>query len=155
MVIGMINCQTVLPTQANALRHPSLQDCNRLELSEEVDKIGLPKPKITFTYGPNEAKLAQRAVALMSRVGGGGRARCLEPSEISSCDWHLQDGRERGDRGCRSLGQELRHPQPLDLREFHISECTGANPALTIMAISLPRPMRLWATPPDIAAGES
>ena len=41
---------------------------NRLELSEEVDDTGLRKPRITFSYGPNERAISRHAIGLMTTI---------------------------------------------------------------------------------------
>ena len=52
---------------------PSAQ--NYLELAEERDARGLPKPRVHFTAGPNEQRMQDHAVAIMQQIFAAAGAR--------------------------------------------------------------------------------
>ncbi|QYE34069.1 GMC family oxidoreductase [Polymorphobacter sp. PAMC 29334] len=120
-----------------------LGDClpsprNFVELSDELDGRGLPKPRIHFTQGPNEIAMTAHAEALMRRIWEAAGARDI---------WAFQ--RNAHIIGTCRMGTDLAtsvvDPDGAshDVPGLHIADnsvfpsALGVNPALTIMAVSL------------------
>ncbi len=120
-----------------------LGDClpyaeNYLELSDERDARGLPKPRIHFTYGENERKMTAHAEALMRQIWGAAGAADI---------WAFP-------RGAHTVGTCRMGTDPAqsvinaegrtyDIPNLYISDnstfpsALSVNPALTIMALAL------------------
>jgi choline dehydrogenase-like flavoprotein len=113
-------------------------ESNYMELSEELDSRGFQKPFIHFTAGENEVKLMQHATRLMRQIWDAAGATDL---------WTL-------DRMAHQIGTCRMGADPAasvvnpwgrshDIPNLYISDnsvfptAMPANPALTIMAISL------------------
>lgn len=120
-----------------------LGDClpsphNFVELSDELDGRGLPKPRIHFTQGPNEIAMTAHAEALMRRIWAAAGARDT---------WAFQ--RNAHIIGTCRMGTDLATSvvdpdgASYDVPGLHIADnsvfpsALGVNPALTIMAVSL------------------
>ena len=111
---------------------------NFVELSDELDNKGLPKPRIHFSAGSNEQLLTRHAEALMRRIWATAGA-----SDV----WSYQ-------RFAHTIGTCRMGTNPLnavvnadgrsfDVPNLYISDNStfpsslAANPALTIMALAL------------------
>ncbi len=111
---------------------------NRVELSDELDGRGLPKPKITFSAGENEAHMMEHAVKLMTEVWEAAGATDL---------WTMN--RFAHQIGTCRMGADPEtsvvnpHGQSHDIPNLWISDnstfptAMPSNPALTIMALAL------------------
>lgn len=120
-----------------------LGDClpspgNFLELSDERDARGLPKPRVHFSAGPNEQRMSAHAERTMRSIWQAAGAR--EPwvfdryaHVIGTCRMGEHDGDAVVDRDGRSF----------EVPGLHIADnaifpsALSVNPALTIMALSL------------------
>ena len=120
-----------------------LGDClpspgNFLELSDEKDARGLPKPRVHFSAGPNEQRMSAHAERTMRFIWQAAGAR--EPwvfdryaHVIGTCRMGEHDGDAVVDRDGRSF----------EVSGLHIADnaifpsALSVNPALTIMALSL------------------
>jgi len=111
---------------------------NYLELSDEPDTRGLPKPRIHFTMGGNEHRLTAHAEALMRGIWAAADGRELwtvprNPHVIGTC-------RMGADGGAAVVDAEGR---AFDVPNLWISDnstfpsALSVNPALTIMALAL------------------
>ncbi|MBZ9753030.1 GMC family oxidoreductase [Deinococcus sp. HMF7604] len=120
-----------------------LGDClphahNFLDLSDELDRRGLPKPRIHFTWGENERRMTAHAERVMRAVWEAAGARKV---------WSYP-------RGAHIIGTARMGLDPAtsvvdpdgrswDLEGLHILDnsifpsALSVNPALTIMALSL------------------
>ena len=120
-----------------------LGDClpspdNFLELSDEKDARGLPKPRVHFTAGENEKKMTAHADALMRAIWAEAGGRDL---------WSFP--RSAHTIGTCRMGRDARTAvvdpdgRSFDVPNLYISDnstfpsALSANPALTIMALSL------------------
>ena len=113
-------------------------EANYLELSDEKDDRGLPKPRIHFTFGENEKKLTNHAEKLMKEIW----------KEAGAYDiWSFNRGAHTIGT-CRMGSDSLSavvnaDGQSFDVANLYISDnsifpsALSANPALTIMALSL------------------
>jgi len=120
-----------------------LGDClpspgNYLELSDEKDARGLPKPRVHFTAGENEKRLTAHADKIMRAIWAEAGARDVwafprSAHTIGTC-------RMGDDPGTSVVNAEGRCH---DVPNLYISDnstfpsALSANPALTIMALSL------------------
>jgi len=111
---------------------------NRLELSDEHDARGLPKPRITFTAGENEQRMTHHAGQLMRTIftAAGGRDLWAFPRYahvIGTC--RMGDSAESAvvDRDGRAFDI----PNLLICDNSVFPSALGVNPVLTIMALSL------------------
>lgn len=116
------------------LPHPE----NFVELSNEKDKRGLPKPRIHFTNGSNEKKLTEYAEILMKAIwtNAGGKdiwSFNRNPHLSGTCRMGDDPGRSVVDKNGRS--HDISNLFIADNSVFPSS--LSANPALTIMALSL------------------
>ncbi len=115
---------------------PSLD--NYVELSSELDDRGLPKPRIHFTAGDNELRMASHGERLMRQVwsAAGGRDLWSFPRfahTIGTCRMGIDPSTSVVDASGRSH----------DVPNLYISDNStfpsslSVNPSLTIMALSL------------------
>ncbi len=111
---------------------------NFLELAEEKDALGIPKPRVTFSYGENEKRMSAHAAALMTdawKAAGASDIWTFERSAhtIGTCRMGINPTDSVVDPWGRSH----------DLPNLWISDnstfpaALAANPALTIMALAL------------------
>jgi len=135
-----------------------LGDClpspaNYLELSDEQDARGLPKPRIHFTAQPNEVRLHAHADRVMRSIWNAAGARDMWAyprfaHTIGTCRMGADPNTSVIDADGRSH----------DLANLYISDnssfpsALAANPALTIMALALRTADRFLAR---AAAGEA
>ncbi len=120
-----------------------LGDClpyehNYMELSDESDARGLPKPRVYFTNGENERRLTAHAEKLMREIWAKAGARDIWAFQrnahiIGTC-------RMGADAASNVVNAEGRS---FDVPNLYISDnsifpsALSVNPALTIMALSL------------------
>lgn len=111
---------------------------NVLELSDELDHRGLPKPRVSFTYGENERRIVLHAEHVMREIWNSAGARDIwtyhrRAHTIGTCRMGTDPERAVVDPYGRAF----------DIPNLHISDNSTfpssltANPALTIMALSL------------------
>jgi choline dehydrogenase-like flavoprotein len=111
---------------------------NRVTLSDEMDARGLPKPLITFSLSENEKKMSDHAEANMRRILMAAGGVDLWSSQrtahtIGTC----RMGSDAADSVVNPYGRSW------DVRNLYIADNSvfptslAANPALTIMALSL------------------
>ena len=111
---------------------------NRLELAEERDAHGMPRPRITFSYGSNEEKMSAHGAKLMTAAWEAAGATDIWTFErsahtIGTCRMGVDPGANVVDAYGRSH----------DIENLWISDnstfpsALAANPALTIMALAL------------------
>ena len=116
-----------LPTQANYL-----------ELSGELDGHGLPKPLIHFAYGANEKAMSEHGARLMTQAWAAAGASDIWVLERSA---HTIGTTRMGTDADQSVvdpwgrSHEVENLWICDNGVFPSS--LAANPALTIMALSL------------------
>ena len=114
------------------------QDGNRLELSDETDDAGLRKPLITFSYGPNEAKISAHSAALMTDIWTAAGATDIWSVERAA---HTIGTCRMGDDPDRAVvdafGRSFDIPNLWICDNSVFPSSLAANPALTIMALSL------------------
>ncbi len=114
------------------------QDGNRLDLADEADEIGVPKARITFGYGPNEKAMDAHAVAMMRSAWEAAGARDVFSVQRSA---HTIGTCRMGHDGDRAVVDA--HGRSFDVPNLWICDNSvfptslAANPALTIMALSL------------------
>lgn len=111
---------------------------NYLELSDETDGTGMRKPRIYFSYGPNERAIDEHAVQLMTRIwqeAGATDIWSLQRSAhtIGTCRMGTDGDTAVVDASGRSF--DVANLWICDNSVFPSS--LAANPALTIMALSL------------------
>ena len=113
-------------------------DKNYLELSDELDENGVPKPRIRFSYGDNETRMSRHAVARMTEAWEATGARDLWTNPrtahtIGTCRMGVTAEASVVDAHGRS--HEVPTLWICDNSVF--PSALAANPALTIMALSL------------------
>ncbi|KQT47614.1 ribonuclease BN [Aureimonas sp. Leaf454] len=113
-------------------------EANLMTLSDEKDESGLSKPLICYSYGPNETAIRDHAVGFMTRVweaAGASDIWVLERTAhtIGTCRMGTDPERAVVDPTGRSF--EVDNLWISDNSTFPSS--LSANPALTIMALSL------------------
>jgi len=111
---------------------------NFLELADEVDEFGVQKAKIHFSYGENELRMSEHAVKLMTSAWEAAGATDI---------WTLH--RSAHTIGTCRMGDDRRanvvdgFGRSHDVKNLWISDnstfpaALAANPALTIMALSI------------------
>ncbi|MBT1596069.1 GMC family oxidoreductase [Curtobacterium flaccumfaciens] len=113
-------------------------DDNRLELSDELDEHGVPRARVSFTPGSNEEAIRSHAVRTMTTIveaAGGQDVRVLERTAHT-----IGTARMGTDRETSVVDQDGRS---WDVPNLWIADnsvfpsAVIANPALTIMALSL------------------
>ena len=111
---------------------------NYLELSDELDTRGLPKPRVHFSFGDNERRLTAHAEALMRRIWQAAGASDLwayprSAHTIGTC----RMGLERDDAVVNPDGRSFDVPNLYICDNSVFPSALSVNPALTIMALSL------------------
>ena len=111
---------------------------NFIELSDEKDAMGLPKPLIHFTNGDNEKKMAVHAKELMIQIWEAAGARNIW--------WNMRNAHTIG-TCCMGTDPETAvvdsEGRSHDIPNLYICDnsifpsALSVNPALTIMALSL------------------
>ncbi|HXG85277.1 MAG TPA: GMC family oxidoreductase [Pyrinomonadaceae bacterium] len=120
-----------------------LGDClphanNFMELSDEKDARGLPKPRVYFSHGENENRMTRHAEKLMSEIWTAAGAKKMWTFQrnahiIGTCRMGTDAGDSVVDENCRSF----------DIPNLYICDnsvfpsALSVNPALTIMALAL------------------
>ena len=113
-------------------------DENFLELSSELDATGLPKPRIHFSYSADDERMSKHGVKLMTQIWQAANADDIWSFErsahtIGTC----RMGTDAGDSVVDPYGRSF------DIENLWICDnsvfpsALPANPALTIMALSL------------------
>lgn len=114
------------------------QPGNYLELSDELDGRGLPKPLVHFSYGENELRLEAHAERTLRSIWSAAGAE--EPWAIRRSA-HIIGTARMGTDASSSVVDPLGRCHELD--NLYISDhstfpsAMSVNPALTIMALSL------------------
>ena len=111
---------------------------NYLELSDEVDVRGVPKPRIRFSYGDNELALSTHFASVMTaawKAAGGSDCWTLQRSAhtVGTCRMGANPQDSVVDPFGRS--HEIENLWICDNSVF--PSALAANPALTIMALAL------------------
>jgi choline dehydrogenase-like flavoprotein len=114
------------------------QEQNFMELSDELDAQGLPKPRIHFSEGPNERAMTKHAKDLMTRIWEQAGARDIwayprHAHIIGTCRMGVDPDRSVVDAAGKVHG--VRGLYICDNSVF--PSALSVNPALTIMALSL------------------
>lgn len=124
----------VLGTEGECLPYED----NRVELSEEKDEFGVPRPKVTFNFRENEKKMRKKMGELASQILEAAGAREVLQGEGND---HTMGGCRMGDDPQKSVvDRNLKaHDHPnlyiVDASVFVTSG--GAQPSQTIMALAL------------------
>ncbi len=114
------------------------QERNFVELSDELDETGLPKPRVHFSYGENERAMSRHAADCMTAIWQAAGATDLWTFERSA---HTIGTCRMGDDPDRNVVDA--HGRSFDIDNLWICDnsvfpsALPANPALTIMALSL------------------
>ncbi len=113
-------------------------DENVMTLSDELDGRGMPKPLIRFGYGENEKALRAHAVRFMTSVweaAGASDIWVLDRTAhtIGTC----RMGVDAGDSVVDPYGRSFDVPNLWIADNSVFPSALAANPALTIMALSL------------------
>ncbi len=111
---------------------------NRLELSDEVDEFGIPKAVVSFSPGDNETAIDEHAVATMKSIvsaAGGSGIRVLPRTAhtVGTC----RMGPDRDRAVVDPSGRSFDIPNLWICDNSIFPSSLIANPALTIMALSL------------------
>jgi choline dehydrogenase-like flavoprotein len=126
-------CFAVLGTEGECLPY----ETNRVELSDDPDELGVPRPLVTFDYGDNERAMREEIHRLGREILEAGGA---EEVIISEGNDHLMGGCRMGDDPLTSVvDRDLKaHDHPnlyvCDASVFVTSG--GAQPSQTIMALA-------------------
>ncbi len=121
-------------------------DGNRLELSDELDEFGIPKAVISFTAGPNEKALDKHATERMSAIveaAGGKDLQVLARTAHTVGTARMGADRERNVVDPDGRSHDVPNLWISDNSTFASSLI--ANPAITIMAMSLRTADRMLA----------
>ncbi len=111
---------------------------NFVELADETDARGLPKPRIHFTNGDNEKKLTRHAENLMREIWTAAGAKDVWSYPRNA---HIIGTCRMGTNGDDSVVNE--NGRSFDIANLYICDnsvfpsALSVNPALTIMALSL------------------
>ena len=115
---------------------PSAQ--NYLELSDECDDRGLPKPRICFTQGVNERRMRDHAASVMQDIWSAAGASDIWTFDrtahtIGTC----RMGVDASSAVVNPYGQSFDVPNLWISDNSTFPSALAANPALTIMALGL------------------
>jgi len=111
---------------------------NFLELSDEVDASGLPKPRIHFSYGTSEVEMSEHAASVLTAAWqAAGASDCWTLQRSAHVIGTCRMGDDADDSVVDASGNSH------DIRILWICDnsvfpsALAANPALTIMALAL------------------
>ncbi len=111
---------------------------NYMELSDELDARGLPKPRVYFTNGENERRLTAHAESVMREIWG--QAGALDvwayprnAHTIGTC----RMGTDPNNAVVDTDGRSFEVPNLYISDNSTFPSALSANPALTIMALAL------------------
>lgn len=110
---------------------------NTITLTEEKDKYGLPRAKVTFSYGDNDKRLIKHAVQKMKEIieAAGGT-----PEFVKEDTAHLMGGCRMGNDPKTSVVNS--YGQSHDIPNLFICDASifvtsgGGNPTNTVMALA-------------------
>ncbi len=113
-------------------------DHNFLELADERDQRGLPKPRIHFTNGENERHLNAHAEGVMRQIWEAAGAKAIWAFErsahtIGTC----RMGRDPSRAVVNADGRAFEIPNLYIIDNSIFPSALSVNPALTLMALSL------------------
>ncbi|HEX8737570.1 MAG TPA: GMC family oxidoreductase [Pyrinomonadaceae bacterium] len=113
-------------------------DENYLELSDEKDERGLPKPLVHFSHGENEEKMTAHAEKLMRKIWAAAGAKKMWTFQrnahiIGTC----RMGEDASDSVVNRDGQSFDVPNLYICDNSIFPSALSVNPALTIMALAL------------------
>jgi choline dehydrogenase-like flavoprotein len=112
-------------------------DENRVTLSDEKDRFGLPAPKVTFSYGENEKRMGQGAIRKMKEITDAAGGKPLYEGQETA---HLMGGCVMGADPATSVvdqyGQCHEIPNLFVAGAGVFPTSTGNNPTLTVMALA-------------------
>ena len=120
-----------------------LGDClphanNFMELSDEKDARGLPKPRVYFSHGENENRMTKHAERLMNEIWTEAGAKKMWTFQRNA---HIIGTCVMGDDAADSVVNK--NGQSFDIPNLYIADnsvfpsALSVNPALTIMALAL------------------
>ncbi|WIB60290.1 GMC family oxidoreductase [Curtobacterium sp. MCLR17_007] len=113
-------------------------DDNRLVLTDELDANGMPVARVTFSPGDNEAAVAEHAIATMTAIveaAGGKDVRVLDRTAHTVGTARMGTDPERS--VVDAVGRSWDVPNMWIVDNSVFPSSLIANPALTIMALSL------------------
>ncbi|MGH8945837.1 MAG: GMC family oxidoreductase [Acidimicrobiia bacterium] len=134
----------VLGTEGECLAYEG----NRVELSDDIDDFGVPRPKVTFNYGDNERKMRNRIHHLGQEILQAAGAKEVIISEGND---HTMGGCRMGDDASTSVVD--RNLKAHDHPNLYICDASvfptpgGAQPSQTIMALATRLAEHLSAKP--------
>ncbi|XOK60761.1 GMC family oxidoreductase [Paenibacillus elgii] len=110
---------------------------NAITLSDEKDAFGMPRAKVTFSYGENDNRLIQHAIGTMSEIlsAAGGKPEFVIPDTA-----HLMGGCRMGNDPDTSVVNS--YGQTHDIPNLFICDASifvtsgGGNPTNTVMALA-------------------
>ena len=113
-------------------------DANRLELADEVDAFGVPKAKVSFDAGPNEQAIEAHAVRVMKAIvdAAGARQTFVVP-RLAHTAGACRMGSDRDSAVVDADGRSFDVDNLWICDNSVFPSALVANPALTIMALSL------------------
>ncbi len=119
---------------------------NRLELADEVDAVGMPMARLSFSPGENEAAIDRHAIETMTAIvtaAGGRDVRVVARTAHTVGTARMGTDRESSVVDAAGRSWEIPNLWICDNSVFPSSLI--ANPALTIMALSLRTADRMLA----------
>ncbi|MBA2502481.1 MAG: GMC family oxidoreductase N-terminal domain-containing protein, partial [Pyrinomonadaceae bacterium] len=120
-----------------------LGDClpyagNYVELSDESDARGLPKPRVHFTNGENECRMNAHAEKRMRQIwAAAGACEMWTYQRNAHIIGTCRSGTDAGESVVNSEGQSFDVPNLYISDNSTFPSALAVNPALTIMALSL------------------
>ncbi|MGI4793273.1 MAG: GMC family oxidoreductase [Janthinobacterium lividum] len=113
-------------------------DDNLLTLSDEVDATGVPKPRIDFSYGANEKAMHAHSVRMMSAVWeAAGATDIWACPRVAHTIGTCRMGTDADSAVVDPVGRSHDVPNLWICDNSVFPSALPANPALTIMALSL------------------
>jgi choline dehydrogenase-like flavoprotein len=113
------------------------QETNRVELSDEVDRFGMPIPRVTYAYSDNDRKLYHHALRFMRQMLEAAGAHAITETASTA---HLMGGCRMGDDPNDSVTNA--DGRSWDIANLWICDGSlfpssgGVNPSLTIYALA-------------------
>lgn len=123
-----------LGINGDCLAHPD----NRLTLSDETDGSGMPMPYITFGFGANETAIDRHATTVMTNIlEAAGVGDIVSAQRAAHTIGTCRMGHDPDQAVCDPFGRTFDVPNLWICDNSVFPSALAANPALTIMALSL------------------
>ncbi|QQO23428.1 GMC family oxidoreductase [Bradyrhizobium diazoefficiens] len=111
---------------------------NRIELSDQTDELGIPLPRITFSFSENDQRLYKHSLQFMRRaLESAGASNLIETASTAHLMGTCRMGTSASDSVTNADGRTWDIPNLWICDGSLFPTCGGVNPSMTIYALAL------------------